>query len=442
MKSEIEREHNSHTINIKQLEETTKLEKDRYLEIKDTCRYYNLTERNLKDEVKSSQNALVEITAEKKALEIQVDDLKSRLFESSHNAQFAMHNSGNNIIMIDVSSDVEIWKKRCGEHEKTIREMKDESKKMKSERDRLFDKYESAVEDNKLLKDQVLNLKELLMDMQKKYQTTSRLEGNVVDSSGGQKHGQRSPVGSAVKNIYEKDTYSASEQRVTRNRTVGAGSNYYSREIHINEVNNNSNNNTNTSMTIEDRINKISNQYADGMLEKVANKHMDSNQGSFEKLRSSLVDNNILNHNSSNGQMKVDRPIRPTEKHLYASGNKDGSTDKNRISPFERADTEKKGQSRPNDTALEMNMNNSQKVAGNIQQAKTSNILTWDNPYNEVVDRTDKDLKKLEENSKITQKEPGRSESANNIIKKSNTASSIVVSSHHRTGRERLREQE
>lgn len=119
----------------------------------------------MKEENREMQNKLIEFTAENKVLEMQVQELKNRNADInlSFTKESIYHQNENRK---DIESD--ILKRRCAEMESQVRQLKDDLHKTKVDKEKYADKYEATLEENRLLKDQMFNMKKFMLELEKK----------------------------------------------------------------------------------------------------------------------------------------------------------------------------------------------------------------------------------------------------------------------------------
>ena len=117
------------------------------------------------------QNRLIDFTAERKVLELQNEELRSKQFNSDQ---------GQSITTRDINTTMgsgydqrkeienEHLKRKLMDAEAQIRDLKDELHRTKVEKEKILDKYEHLLDENQMTKDQNLNIKKLAFEMEKK----------------------------------------------------------------------------------------------------------------------------------------------------------------------------------------------------------------------------------------------------------------------------------
>lgn len=121
--------------------------------------------RELKDENKEMQNKLINFTAENKVLEMQLEEHKSR---PNHDLNFSLTKDSHHHYDSKRDIETDMLKRRCSDLEQQVRQLKDDLHKSKVEREKYHDRYETCLEDNTMLKEQIFNLKKLLLELEKK----------------------------------------------------------------------------------------------------------------------------------------------------------------------------------------------------------------------------------------------------------------------------------
>ncbi len=105
---------------------------------------------------------------------MQLEDSKTRQFDL--NLSLTKDTSPANETRRD--SELEFLKRRNADLESHLKSLKDELHSVKVEREKYHDKYETAEEDNRMLKDQIFNLKKLLLEFERKdYSLSKKLQG-------------------------------------------------------------------------------------------------------------------------------------------------------------------------------------------------------------------------------------------------------------------------
>lgn len=109
---------------------------------------------------------MINLTAENKVLHMQLEDFKSRHYDQALNLSITKDSSP--IYDSRRDNELDFLKKKNSDLEHTIKSLKEELHNVKVDREKYHDKYELSMEDNRLLKDQIFNLKKLLLELEKK----------------------------------------------------------------------------------------------------------------------------------------------------------------------------------------------------------------------------------------------------------------------------------
>lgn len=125
------------------------------------------------------QHKVINLTAENKVLQMQLEDAKSRQFDMN----LSMTKDTSPTYESRRDTEIEFLKKRNLDLEGQIKSLKEELHSAKVEREKYTDKYELATEDNRLLKDQIFNLKKLLLELEKKDFTLAQKLQNIESKS-------------------------------------------------------------------------------------------------------------------------------------------------------------------------------------------------------------------------------------------------------------------
>jgi cell division protein FtsB len=108
---------------------------------------------------------------------MQLEDVKSRQFDLN----LSLTKESSPVSELRRDSELEFLKKRNSDLDAQIRSLKEELYSAKVEREKYHDKYGMVEEDNRMLKDQIFNLKKLLLEFEKKdYSLSQKLQ--VIDS--------------------------------------------------------------------------------------------------------------------------------------------------------------------------------------------------------------------------------------------------------------------
>lgn len=124
------------------------------------------------------QHKLINFTAENKVLSMQLEETKTRHYDL--NLSMTKDSSPNYESRRE--GEVEYLKKKASDLENQVKQLKEELHAAKVDRERYHDKYDMTIEDNRMLKDQIFNLKKLLLEFEKKdFSLAQKL--NAIESS-------------------------------------------------------------------------------------------------------------------------------------------------------------------------------------------------------------------------------------------------------------------
>lgn len=271
---------------------------------------------------------MMDNTAEKKILERQNEELRNRQFESNYGiSKDSPSVSSANDPRRDI--DLEMFKRRFQDAEIQIKDLKDDLHRVRVEREKAMDKYESTLEENKALKDQIFSLKRMLLELEKKDIKVASTIRNLESAM----HSTPHLAMSEVQDL--RSTTNIRRDQIDQREPIKA------RRDAVDDYKPFHPTGSNNPDDIEERLNRIGVSY----------------QRNQEMSRDLATKSNRQSSETAPLNTQDDRPIRPAKDYSSATNSASDRRTPGAI----------RSQSKP-------------QAAKNIPSG--SNILTWDNPYN------------------------------------------------------------
>lgn len=325
---------NQQALSISQLEESLRQEQTRLREKQDNL-------RESRDENRELHQKIMELTTEKKVLELQIDSLRGQQIENT--LSLTRENLDS-----DAKSKLENdhWRSRFKESERTIQNLREEVCKARVDKEKASARVEGLVEENAFLREQVSRLRERL----------------------GQERQERAQEGAERLERFDKATERLAQEFEGRNN----------------------------------RLERLEKSY-NNKTGRIRSKSRSRSKQNRERDRSYSPSNNV--NIPTNTTIVDDRPIRPAKSNQNIQGGTGMSgaskefttkTSKKRaeemashvfdgldqkLNPSSSLSSMKTQNLKPSSPDLK-NLNES-RFLKKMQQKQNSNILTWDNPYQE-----------------------------------------------------------
>ena len=110
------------------------------------------------------QHKIINFTAENRVMQMQLEENRNRNYDfnmSMTRESSPAHDSRR-------EGEIDYLKKKSSDLEIQVKQLKDELHASKVDKEKYHDKYELALEDNRVMNEQVFNLKKLMLELEKK----------------------------------------------------------------------------------------------------------------------------------------------------------------------------------------------------------------------------------------------------------------------------------
>jgi len=279
---------------------------------------------------------------------MQIEDFKAKQFDLN----FSMTKDTNILTGSEARKDIELEmaKKRNVELEYIIKDLKEELHGTKVEKEKIHERYEQTIEENRTLKEQISSLRKLMLELERKGISTAGILKSIEKPE--LRTSFENPVAGkpTVSQVFPLTSQSNPSNDQT-NRSIRA-------TIEDNRPIKGGARNLPKAAEVEDRINRIMNDYGKSTTTREANNRRTS--PSQPHPQEHIPQSILFVHNPND-----DRPIR-------SAASQGNFHDRKSLEPHSRGYSSSGGQ-------------NSSQTSRPMQAPQatltTSNILTWDNPY-------------------------------------------------------------